>query len=110
MPSLGDAQHTETISQTKVGWLRVVPKLLTGDFASSHTRRASAQHFHLRLRCVGVLHNQPPASHSPCSALTNARAFFTDHCSLPEPSRATCPFWHWKPLSFAVFSQLMMPV
>ena len=44
-----------------------------------------------------------------CSALTNARAFFTDHCSGCGPNRGTCPFWHWKSLSFAVFSQVKMP-
>ena len=55
-------------------------------------------------------HIQLPASHSPRIALTNALAFFIDHCSGRGPNRATCPFWHLKSLSFAVSSQSTMPV
>ena len=43
-------------------------------------------------------HPQPPASHMSFSALTNARAFFWDHCSGAGPNRGTCPFWHSKSL------------
>ena len=62
-----------------------------------------------RRRCASSIHPQPHESYMSCSALTNARAFFTDHCSRSDPKRGTSAFWDWKSLSLAVFSQVRMP-
>ena len=57
----------------------------------------------------GGFHAQRHVSPMSCSALTNACAFFTVHCSRCRPNRGTCSFWHWKSLRFAVFSQVKIP-
>ena len=60
--------------------------------------------------CVSSSTFKLPRPTAPANALPiQSAAFFTDHCSLPEPERSTRPFWHLKPWRFAFFSQSRIP-